>query len=205
MGKEGETKPSALYNDLKKLRGELDRVYDLQRSLLHTSKGPLRVNTQLTALQPENANIRVENSRIVIGDKTIPNVWLRDNCQCGSCMHESTKQRLQDTFAIPKDLSIKSASVTEELKHSDRTVDVEWSDGHKSKYTQPFLANATTSFDRRSVIRQGLIPANLWGSSIANGAPKVLYQEAMDTNMKPVLNAIVSPRKPTTMPLNSRN
>lgn len=38
----------------------------------------------------------------------IPKIWLRDNCQCSICVHEVTKQRLLDTFQIPKDIAIKS-------------------------------------------------------------------------------------------------
>lgn len=30
----------------------------------------------------------------------IPKIWLRDNCQCSSCVHEVTKQRLLDTFQV---------------------------------------------------------------------------------------------------------
>jgi len=192
VGREGEPSPSMLHLDLKRLNSELHRGHELRRRLRQTLKGPMAVRTEVAALMPENANVHVENSKIVVGNKTIPNIWLRDNCQCSSCMHESTKQRLQDTFAIPKDLSIKSASVTTEEKTRGRTVDVEWNDGHKSRYTQPFLANATTGFERRSTARQGLISSKLWDKSIAKNPPKVPYQEATDKNMSTVLNAIVS-------------
>lgn len=111
-------------------------------------------------------------------------------------MHESTKQRLQDTFAIPKDLSIKSAAITAGEHSSDTIVDVEWSDGHKSRYTQPFLANATTSYERRSVIRQGQVTHELWDSTVAKHPPKVTFQEATEKNMSTVLKEIVSNPKP---------
>lgn len=132
---------------------------------MDAAKGPIYVCKEVQELTADNDVVSIENRKVVVGGTTIPNIWLRDNCQCSSCMHESTKQRLQDTFAIPKDLTIKSASVTENAKAQDRTVDVEWSDGHNSKYTQPFLANATTSLDKRSIVRQGLINPHLWDSS----------------------------------------
>ncbi|KAJ4994091.1 trimethyllysine dioxygenase [Stagonosporopsis vannaccii] len=190
LEKAGKPSPSMVHLDLKKLDSELHRGYDLQRRLLQTLKGSMSVRTELASIQPENANIHVENSKIVVGSKIIPNIWLRDNCQCSSCVHESTKQRLQDTFAIPRDLTIKSASVTAGESKSDMTVDVEWSDGHKSKYTQPFLANAITGFERRSVIRQGLVRPKLWSNTIAESPPKVSYQEAMGKNMSTVLSEI---------------
>ena len=140
--------------------------------------------------------IMVDNGKIVVGGKTIPNIWLRDNCQCSTCMHETTKQRLQDTFAIPQDLSIKTASVS---AGESGVVDIEWDDGHKSTFPQRFLTNATQNFDQRSVTRQGLTSLKLWGSSIAQSQPIVTYQEATENGMGSVLNAIVSnPAAPPT-------
>ncbi|KAL1606953.1 hypothetical protein SLS59_002652 [Nothophoma quercina] len=105
-------------------------------------------------------------------------------------MHESTKQRLQDTFAIPKDLSIKSATVLQATKSREERLHVEWSDGHKSLYKLQFLANATASFDRRSIVRQGLIQLNLWDSSVASDPPVRTYEHVMTGAMSDVLEKI---------------
>lgn len=153
-----------------------------------------------------NAGIVFENNRISLLGKTIPNIWLRDNCQCSSCMHETTKQRLQDTFAIPKDLSIKSASYPQrDIAANKSTIQIEWSDGHKSTYTQPFLANAVQDFKNRASIRQGLETPYLWGSDISRQQPTVPYSVAISENMGPVLQNIVSRptriAKPTISPL----
>jgi trimethyllysine dioxygenase len=104
-------------------------------------------------------------------------------------MHETTKQRLQDTFAIPQDLSIKTALVS---AGESGVVDIEWDDGHKSTFPQRFLTNATQDFDQRCVTRQGLTSLKLWDSSIAQSQPIVTYQEATENGMGSVLNAIVS-------------
>ena len=61
-----------------------------------------------------------------------------------------------------------------------------------SMYTQPFLASAATSFERRSIMRQGLIQPNLWDSSIASDPPRVTYQNAMNNQVGTVLQKIVS-------------
>ncbi|KAJ4382279.1 hypothetical protein N0V86_002612 [Didymella sp. IMI 355093] len=105
-------------------------------------------------------------------------------------MHESTKQRLQDTFAIPRDLSIKAASCTKDMEASKTQISIEWSDGHKSTYAQPFLANAVANLDSRAVTRQGLAPTELWASEISRHKPMVSYSEAVRDNMGPVLRQL---------------
>ncbi|KAF1365245.1 Trimethyllysine dioxygenase [Lizonia empirigonia] len=128
-----------------------------------------------------SARINVEDNKVVVGNQTIPNIWLRDNCQCSSCMHDSTKQRLQDTFAIPKDLSIRSASLTKEKDVHRTDLEIVWSDGHESRYTQPFLAKTLESYDRRSIVRQGLTDPKLWDSSIASDPPIELFDNENGT------------------------
>lgn len=167
-------------------------MYTRQRNRFNALKGPISVRTNVQQLDEEHHDVLVEDNKVIVGDKTVPNIWLRDNCQCSSCMHESTKQRLQDTFAIPKDLSIKSATVVQADRLCKKRLYVEWSDGHMSMYTQPFLASAATSFERRSIMRQGLIQPNLWDSSIASDPPRVTYQNAMNNQVGTVLQKIVS-------------
>ncbi|KAF2997610.1 hypothetical protein E8E13_003756 [Curvularia kusanoi] len=143
---------------------------------------------QAKAFESSNTpRVTIDNNKIVVAGKTIPNIWLRDNCQCNTCMHESTKQRLQDTFDIPQDLSIKSASTSG--GQSD-VVNIEWDDGHKSSFSQRFLTNTVQDYQARSVVRQGLTSFKLWGSSIAQSQPVVSYEEATEKGMGSVLNAI---------------
>jgi len=74
-------------------------------------------------------------------------LWLRDNCPCPECRHESG-QRLLDTRSIPDDLEI--VSVTE------RTVT--FSDGHTSTFDPTWLeANAGPAAPR---------PRRLWDSTL---------------------------------------
>ncbi|KAL2824626.1 hypothetical protein BDW59DRAFT_84034 [Aspergillus cavernicola] len=60
-------------------------------------------------------------------------LWLRDNCQCSKCVHPDTRQRMVDTFSIPKDISVKDIKRAEHVK-------VEWSDGHIGEYPFRWLA-----------------------------------------------------------------
>lgn len=148
------------------------------------------VRKEISRQGQDNADVIVENHKVVVGGRAIPNIWLRDNCQCSSCMHESTKQRLQDTFAIPGDLSVKSATLTGAQDVRKKDLEVEWSDGHRSKYNWPFLENAIRSYDGRSVVRQGLVDIRLWDSSIASDPPTKFFE---DKNvMGPMLDNIVS-------------
>ena len=43
-----------------------------------------------------------------------PSVWLRDHCQCSTCLHPQTKQRQVDTFSIPSEPETKSVSTSTE-------------------------------------------------------------------------------------------
>ncbi|KAJ8117226.1 hypothetical protein OPT61_g1512 [Boeremia exigua] len=185
-----KTDPNYDYTNLKKLDVELKWNYDQHQALRQKVMGTTHVRMEVAPPSQNNAVIRVENKKLVVNEKRIPNIWLRDNCQCSSCMHKSTKQRLQDTFAIPRDLSINSASIATEETPNARTVDIEWSDGHKSRYTQLFLANATASFERRSIVRQGLLTPKLWTSAIAEFPPRTTYEGANSKKMRPVLRSL---------------
>ncbi|UPX14333.1 Trimethyllysine dioxygenase [Ascochyta rabiei] len=167
LDKSRETRPS-----LRKPNNELKALYGHQRILNSTVRGPLRVRKDVTTqLAPDSANVSVEDNKVVVGGKTVPNIWLRDNCHCSSCMHEATKQRLQDTFAIPKDLSIKSASLAKSTDGGEKEIEIVWSDDHASKYTRSFLAQAARTYEKRSIVRQGLTDIQLWDSSIASNPP----------------------------------
>ena len=187
--------PSEVLQDLKVLQNEAHKICENHRRLASTLSGPIHVRKDETLKQQStiySAQIEFENNKVSLHGTTIPNIWLRDNCQCSSCMHETTKQRLQDTFAIPKDLSIKSASFTKDVSTSKTRISIEWSDGHKSTYTQPLLANAIANFETRASIRQGFVTPELWGSDILRQRATITYNEAVRENMEPVLQNIVS-------------
>ncbi|KAF1932758.1 Trimethyllysine dioxygenase [Didymella exigua CBS 183.55] len=173
-GKENEAGPSEILLDLRKLDGEPHALHERRPKLASRPLGPLGVRTRFVPTQSAAANARImlEDNKVTLYGTRIPNIWLRDNCQCGSCMHESTRQRLQDTFAIPRDLSIRSASHAKDMEPRNTHVEIEWSDGHKSTYSQPFLASAVAGFDERCNIRQGFVEPTLWTAKIGqSGSP----------------------------------
>ncbi|KAF2852175.1 Trimethyllysine dioxygenase [Plenodomus tracheiphilus IPT5] len=117
--------------------------------------------------------------QVVVGVRQIPNIWLRDNCQCSNCVHDATKQRLLDTFSIPHDIAIKDVIM------DDSKVKIEWSDGHKSEYEQSFLQQTTVNDETRAQIRQGFSPVTLWDSSISSSPPTISNNP--DESIHPVL------------------
>ncbi len=59
-------------------------------------------------------------------------VWLRDNCPCPECRHESG-QRLLDSVAIPDDLALTSAH------QDDGSIVAAFTDGHESRFDPAWL------------------------------------------------------------------
>ncbi|XP_045103370.1 gamma-butyrobetaine dioxygenase-like isoform X3 [Portunus trituberculatus] len=71
-------------------------------------------------------------------------IWLRDNCQCPSCIDISTKQKLVDTTAL--DLNVKPESL---IINSEGHLEIVWSDksgSHKSEYGAEWLLKYGQSF-----------------------------------------------------------
>ncbi|PVI06175.1 Trimethyllysine dioxygenase [Periconia macrospinosa] len=119
--------------------------------------------------------LKTNVNKVTAGTKEIPNIWLRDNCQCTACVHDDTKQRLLDTFSIPKNIAISNCSETEEA------INIQWSDGHESQYSKEFLEDAANTFEERAIVRQGITNLELWGSEIVENPPRVRYSETGDT------------------------
>ncbi|KAH8732537.1 hypothetical protein GQ44DRAFT_185321 [Phaeosphaeriaceae sp. PMI808] len=119
--------------------------------------------------QPQNDKISINRDTIFVEGRELPNIWLRDNCQCSSCVHESTRQRLLDTFSIPSDIQIRSKTL------KDNILSIEWSDGHKSEYTREFLGRTRGALSK-AALRQGLAGFKLWDASIIkDNIPSVSY------------------------------
>ncbi|EPB85293.1 trimethyllysine dioxygenase [Mucor circinelloides 1006PhL] len=59
--------------------------------------------------------------------------WLRDHCRCEQCYHPITRQRLVDTFSIPRDIQPTAVDSTQD------GLSVIWPDGHQSMYAWDWL------------------------------------------------------------------
>ncbi|KAF1959845.1 Trimethyllysine dioxygenase [Byssothecium circinans] len=172
-------------SELRKLDIELKNVFRFARSLRSTTKGPYRISTKFGGDNLKHWPHLLDDSldsgmvgretKVWVGTEDIPNIWLRDNCQCSTCVHVDTKQRLLDTFSIPQDISIASGSETKDQIH------IEWSDGHKSQYSKEFLQLAADNLEKRSVVRQALVDQHFWDSSIAGKPPSVSLKSNHDT------------------------
>jgi len=88
-------------------------------------------------------------------------LWLRDNCPCADCRHESG-QRLLDTRLLPDDLEVVEASV-------DGAVLVAFSDGHASSFDVDWLRGyATVDGPRR---------CRLWGAELQSDLRAARYED----------------------------
>jgi trimethyllysine dioxygenase len=180
LGKEKLDEAKRLSLVIRKLGFELSEIYGKQRIIQRIARGPFKVRIGAHR-NTRNAHAKVQDGRMFVQDRLIPNIWLRDNCQCASCTHDATKQRLLDTFSIPKDISIKLHSV--ENKGSDEVYKIQWSDGHESEYSTSFLGQSICNDDDKAIQRQALVEIKLWDSSIGEEPPKVDYHNVVDNNV----------------------
>ena len=68
-------------------------------------------------------------------DTLIPYRWLRDSCQCPSCVHPSTRQKLHRTSDIPADI----LPASDGIRAGKEGVEITWVNGHVSHYPNTFL------------------------------------------------------------------
>ncbi|PPQ99141.1 hypothetical protein CVT24_009331 [Panaeolus cyanescens] len=100
------------------------------------------------------------------------NIWLRDHCRCPKCFHPITKQRLFNTFDIPKDIMPLSV----EAKSAGLQVTWPSQDSHVSLYPWSWLQ--TNSYDP-PLAKADTTEKILWGSKIQKSPPTVSYADVM--------------------------
>ena len=65
------------------------------------------------------------------GERTdLPYLWLRDNCGCGECCVEQTREKRFHLFRVPRDLRPSSRSSIEGAGSEDEAISIAWPDGH---------------------------------------------------------------------------
>ncbi|KAI8377561.1 trimethyllysine dioxygenase [Radiomyces spectabilis] len=97
--------------------------------------------------------------------------WLRDHCRCEQCYHPQTRQRLVDTFAIPRDIQPTSVDSTPE------GLAVIWPDGHQSLYAWDWLHTHSYSPVLRTSDPLESKQPQLWDASL--NLPAVDHEEVM--------------------------
>lgn len=104
-------------------------------------------------------------------------IWLRDSCQCEADYHPQTKQRLQDTFAIPED--IKPSNV----RMDGSTLEITWDT--KDKHVSRFPAEWIILHSYDPVLmpnKEEALDRKLWDAdTIRKNWPAVDCKAVMDT------------------------
>lgn len=109
---------------------------------------------------PRHYSSQAHSIRIPGIDASFSYRWLRDACQCPTCVHPSTKQKLHRTTDvaahIPVPRSVDMASGAE--------LRIEWGEGHKSVYPLSWLRRYV-SRDTRAEFH-GDVPRTEWNRAI---------------------------------------
>src|SRR3954451_12358757 len=103
-------------------------------------------------------DVTVESRIATIEGARYHALWLRDNCPCSECRHESG-QRLLDTRSLPDDLAIVAVE----------GCTVSFSDGHVSSFDAGWLRANAGEAPRR--------PRTLWGAELQEELPAARYDE----------------------------
>jgi gamma-butyrobetaine dioxygenase len=105
---------------------------------------------------------------------TFHDLWLRDNCPCPSCRHESVPERLVDTQSIPADITPASVDVS---PAGDLLID--WAgDPHRSAFEATWLADH--AYDDGP--RWHTDDRRLWIAGSPLVAPEVAYEAIMQSD-----------------------
>ncbi|KAF9426260.1 hypothetical protein BGZ94_006763 [Podila epigama] len=145
-------------------------------------------STSHTTAPPAQVDSNIKDSVKVVGNKVhlswidgttskFHSFWLRDHCHCEECYHSVTKQRLFNTFRIPRTVSPKSVSVTKD------GVDIVWDhDNHKSHYPLSWLQKHSYNPKIFNPFKPEGAPKITWDKSISSKLPEVNFQEVMESD-----------------------
>ncbi|CAH3127713.1 unnamed protein product, partial [Porites lobata] len=114
-----------------------------------------------------------------------PFVFLRDNCQCSECFHESSLQRTYDTFN-KLDMDIQPQRV--EVLQNGEEISITWPDKHVSLFSSQWLRSrqateqANTTMERSSLQREGV---RVWNNNKLQGKiPSYRFQEVIEDDFR---------------------
>lgn len=111
-----------------------------------------------------------------------PTVWLRDNCQCSDCFHDTTKSRKINWERCSNETSIRAAQVT--VDGSENAIIIDWQDAHKSKYDLKWLKQRDFAAEqRKKYIEEVYKPKEvIWGHREYNEILKIYDFQKIITN-----------------------
>ncbi|EUC43924.1 hypothetical protein COCMIDRAFT_38194 [Bipolaris oryzae ATCC 44560] len=191
LGKADPLRANSMPTFLRQAQFELSELQARRRGLYHKLQGPYRVRGSVTAPRERRDRVEVREGSVWVGDKRVPNVWLRDNCQCARCMHGETRQRLLDSFGIPPGIGMRGWEVEGEEAAAEeeegRRLKVVWEDGHESLYPFSLLRYTLQTEGTKVVQRLGLVSLSLWDQGVASEPPIVEYEGVMRGEMAGLL------------------
>lgn len=124
-----------------------------------------------------SSDLKFDAARLIIpGKATFSHQWLRDSCQCPSCIHPSTLQKLHRSSDIQVDIRpVPGGMVT-----TADGVHIRWIDGHESFYGAAFLERYSSPSELRRFHRD--TEQMLWNASSISQAPDLYipYKELPD-------------------------
>lgn len=83
-----------------------------------------------------SSDLKFDDARLTIpGKASFSHQWLRDSCQCASCVHPSTLQKLHRSSDVPVNIRPVQGGLTTMASG----VHIRWIDGHQSFYETAFL------------------------------------------------------------------
>lgn len=105
-----------------------------------TSKGLLASQRRIFGRSPGNfisrqLSFTADASGVTVQGASFPYTWLRDSCQCSSCIDPSTSQRLHRT----SEFNLNTSPSSDGIEATDEGIHIEWATGHKSFYAASFL------------------------------------------------------------------
>jgi gamma-butyrobetaine dioxygenase len=106
---------------------------------------------------------------------TFHHLWLRDNCPCPSCRHQSVPERLVDTQSIAEDIAPAKVDISPE-----GDVLIVWTgDEHRSRFDAAWLAEHAYDDGPRWTVDD----RQLWAAGSPMSPPEVAYDSIMQSDV----------------------
>ncbi|KAI8120382.1 hypothetical protein FF38_00992 [Lucilia cuprina] len=172
--------------------------------------GILRTNSKSTCVARVNIVLKrwlstqlINDGKLIIVRETegravdrremkFPTVWLRDNCQCSECFHDTTKSRKINWERCSNETAIRAAQVT--VDSSKNAIIIDWQDAHKSKYDLKWLKQRDFSPEQRKKYTEEVYKPKeiIWGKQDYNKILKIYDFHKIITNDSDLYNWLKS-------------
>lgn len=162
--------------------GTRRRIYQTRKMLALTPRRPLRQIVRSLTTTATAVHVHPDGITVPALHTCFPHLWLRDTCQCPRCIHPSTRQKYHRLSDVPIDvrpISVRlTASVLATPASTDRTLAIDWTDGHVSQHPLSLLTRYSSPAHLSAFHRD--TPRTPWSSSTFSQVPdQVLPYEAL--------------------------